>query len=85
MATKKQKRERGVAKQRQEAVELQRTNTLVLRKEQERRLKEELKEWEDNHSKNHSSNKLVIECPHCRIEMRATKQQNSGQLNPAIS
>lgn len=70
MATRKQRHARALEKRERELAEYRRTGLEALRKDQKRRFQKELDAWEENHKKNHSWEKRIVECPHCRREMR---------------
>lgn len=75
MATKKQKRQRGLKKHEEEMAELRRLGLEALRKDRQHRRQKELQEWEENHKKNHSWQKRIVECPHCRLEMKDAEKE----------
>lgn len=69
MTSKKQKREIMKAKREAFEREMHESGMKALKDERERRQHKELDEWRDNHVKNHSIDKMIKECPHCRIKM----------------
>lgn len=78
MATKKQKREAGLAKHETFMANVRETGLKALRKDQERRRQKELDDWRENHNKRHSWKKRIKECPHCRIELAQARQASAG-------
>lgn len=77
MATKKQKRQRLIAKREAEMEEYRRSGLAALQKERERRFQKELQDWEKQHGEKHSWKKRIIECPHCRLEMKVARDAES--------
>lgn len=70
MATKKEKRQRGLERH-QERMEAYRQEGLkALKLDRARRFKEKLKEWEKIHNEKHF--KFVDECPHCQVVRAAS-------------
>lgn len=85
MATRKQKHERALQHHAQRMEENRRRGEAALQQDRARRAALELQEWEDNHNKNHSWQKRIKECPHCRIEMRAARKAAEDQDGPQPS
>lgn len=73
MATKKQKRQRGLERHQQFMETYRQEGLKALRREKARRFREKLKEWEQVHTDKHF--KFVDECPHCRVIRAASKKE----------
>ncbi len=74
MATKKQKRQRGIEKHHSFMDAYRRSGLEELRKARAARFKEKLQEWQDQHDKKHNWKNRPKECPHCEIIRKAASQ-----------
>ncbi len=80
MATKKQKREAGLARREAFEAEMRESGLKALNAERERRDRQNRQDWQKQHDKNHF--KFVDDCPHC---MDAQKELKSKKATEAIS
>lgn len=74
MATKKEKRAAALARHQAYFEELKNTGLKAMTRDRDHRREKDLQEWEENHTKNHSSKKVITECPHCRRYIAAQKR-----------
>lgn len=82
MTTKAQKRAMAQIKHDAYMEEYRLSGLRALRKEQNRRREKLLKDWQENHDKNHNWKKLVPECPHCQLMLhKAHKEADKVEVS----
>lgn len=79
MATKKEKRQRGLEKRQRFMDAYRRAGLEALQRDREHRLEKEMQAWEKQHKNNHSWTNRVIECPQCRLEMKAAREASESK------
>lgn len=80
MATKKQKHQQAMEKRQRFLDDMKREGEEAVRKDREHRRRQELQEWQENHDKRHSWKKRIAECPHCKIELSASRRAEQEEV-----